>query len=154
MTRINIIPIEKLSDELLLNALGEETRILQGVVSRLEKNKSFNDIPNNFKLGAGHVKFFYNKCEYIFERYLLMRAEYMLRYGKPYSFDHLYLNERRKDFIKERAPNLYNDFKPSKMEERLVLDRIYERSQGYTKTHHYKGKEIKDWKGFLYGTSF
>ena len=151
MTRINIIPIPKLSDQLLLNALGEETRILEKVVARIEKKKSFSDIPPSFRLGIGHVRFFYNKCEYIFERYLLMRAEYMLRYGKPYSIDHLYLNQNRVDLICNLTPNLYQNYKPLKNDVRLVLDRIYERSKGYKKVHTYKGKEIKDWKEYLYG---
>ncbi len=66
MTRINLIPVEELSDQHLLAEYRELPRIVNAVINCKAKN---NDIPRNYRLGQGHVRFFYNKIIFLFNRY-------------------------------------------------------------------------------------
>lgn len=67
MTRINIgIPPAYLSDKHLI----AEHRELVRIPNNIAKGRcNLNDIPKRFKLGEGHVRFFYNKLEYLRLRY-------------------------------------------------------------------------------------
>lgn len=49
MTRINVVPVEELSDAWLIAEYRELPRVLNG-------NFSIKDAPNRYKLGTGHVK--------------------------------------------------------------------------------------------------
>lgn len=61
MTRINVIPVQSLCDQHLLAEYREITRIDK--TARLPKPKE--RFPTEYILGAGHVKFFYNKGLYL-----------------------------------------------------------------------------------------
>ena len=151
MTRVNAnIPMHKLSDQLLLNELGEITRILYNVEQRINKEQDFNNIPESFTLGKGHMTFFYDKCKFIFARYLKLRGHYFNRNGKDYSEEHLIETLSRCEFIKVLKPELYNDWVATSQDNKIVLDRIYERSKGYKKQHTYYGKPINNWHRFLF----
>jgi deoxyribonuclease (pyrimidine dimer) len=67
MTRINAgIPPAKLTDKHLIAEHREITRIPRAVA----KGKySMSGVPDQFTLGTGHVKFFYNKLQYLLDRY-------------------------------------------------------------------------------------
>lgn len=148
MTRIN--PITRFSDQLLINALGEEPRILNSVLQRIEKGILFDDIPEHFTLGTGHNKFFFNKCKWIYSHYIDLRAEYYNRFGKDYSKDHLQEVTERYDKIFDSKPFLCNMWYPTSKDENIVLNRILERSKHYKRPHTYYGEEIKDWNKFLF----
>lgn len=77
MTRINVaIYPQELPDKLLLAELREIKRI----PNQVSKGKyNLNDIPDKFKLGSGHVKFFYNKLLYLKNRYLSLYNEAISR---------------------------------------------------------------------------
>ena len=49
MTRINIVPVEELSDQWLIAEYRELPRALKG-------NISINDAPSNYTFGKGHMK--------------------------------------------------------------------------------------------------
>lgn len=67
MTRINaFIPVEELSDKHLIAEHREIKRIPNMVGSGKAK---LENIPEQFTLGKGHVKFFYNKLKYLYLRY-------------------------------------------------------------------------------------
>ena len=64
MTRINTaISVKSLTDEHLLAEHREIKRLANTKITNL------NDIPSEFCLGKGHVKFFMNKFKYTFNRY-------------------------------------------------------------------------------------
>lgn len=64
MTRINIIPVKFLTDQHLLAEYREITR-----VSKLARTPKQNEtFPTEYRLGTGHVKFFYNKGAYLQRR--------------------------------------------------------------------------------------
>lgn len=150
MTRINLaIKPNQLSDQLLLNALGEEPRILTSVIARIDSNKSFDDIPSNFRMGTGHMKFFFDKCKLIFDRYCAMRDEYSKRFNKAYSEHHYNDVMEKYSYIENVHPELCNDYVASLSDRKLVYDRIMERSNGYKKAHTYYGDAISDWEEIL-----
>lgn len=76
MTRINLVPVEELSDQHLLAEYRELPRIVHAVIS---KKVLIKDIPDSYRLGTGHVKFFYNKIIFLSERYQLIFAELRFR---------------------------------------------------------------------------
>ena len=82
MTRINIgIPPANLTDQHLLAELRELPRIPNKVKKYLKENRLdlLQNIPEQFTLGTGHVRFFYNKLMYIYNRYPNLHHEYIKR---------------------------------------------------------------------------
>lgn len=71
MTRINLVVPKELTDQ----HLKAEIRELPRIFSLVLKSKNTSNIPANYKLGTGHVKFFYNKIKWLYERYLSLLAE-------------------------------------------------------------------------------
>lgn len=66
MTRINVVPPKELCDQHLLAEHRELTRIPNCIA---KGRYSLDGIPSEYKLGTGHVKFFYNKLAYLKRRY-------------------------------------------------------------------------------------
>lgn len=72
MTRINIIPVKKISNKQLMAEYHESIRVFSYV---LKSKKIPEDIPSHYCLGKGHVKFFFNKIPYILKRYKEINKE-------------------------------------------------------------------------------
>ena len=67
MTRINIIPVEDLTDQHLMAEYREIFMIGPALQKSLQSESwNSNKIPNKFTLGKGHVMFFYDKGKYLF----------------------------------------------------------------------------------------
>lgn len=67
MTRINLVPVQELCNQHLLAEHREIKRIPNAILSGkavLDGNYGYN-----YKLGKGHVKFFYNKLTWLYARY-------------------------------------------------------------------------------------
>lgn len=80
MTRVNVLPIASLEPKILSGEFHEITRVF-GLVRKsviAGRDVSDIDIKPEYLLGRGHVKFFYNKLEYVARRYLSLAFE--LRY--------------------------------------------------------------------------
>lgn len=72
MTRINVVPVEELCDQHLLAEHRELTRIPNAVA----KGKfHLKGQPTDYKLGEGHVRFFFNKLTFLKKRYDLLNQE-------------------------------------------------------------------------------
>ena len=71
MTRINVVPPAELTDQHLLAEIRELPRIFTLARKRLEKHGKLDlgDIPNEYCLGAGHVKFFFLHLGWLHGRY-------------------------------------------------------------------------------------
>lgn len=112
MTRINcgIEPYE-LPDKLLLAEHREITRIPNTVNSGRAK---LVDIPTEFTLGMGHVKFFYNKLGYLKQRYLGLYEEC----GKRG------FNVTNKETAFDCPPELMGNYLPRKKDRQLIIERI------------------------------
>jgi deoxyribonuclease (pyrimidine dimer) len=71
MTRINVVNPSELSRQHLVAEYREITRLpgnLNAWINRKSKPPSFDEIPSEYKLGTGHVKFFFNKFKYLEKR--------------------------------------------------------------------------------------
>lgn len=72
MARINLVPPAELCDQHLLAEHRELTRIPNAVA----KGKfHLKGQPTEYKLGEGHVRFFFNKMAFLKKRYDLLHAE-------------------------------------------------------------------------------
>jgi deoxyribonuclease (pyrimidine dimer) len=130
MVRINIINPKFLADQHLI-AEYNEILMLFGYV-RKHPHTHFNQIPENYKLGQGHILFFKNKLKYLGDRFELIKKE-MKRRGflgkKEINFEGIDKNllknwdpfDSDKEIIKKRLidkinlkPNYYRYYKEHK----------------------------------------
>ncbi len=121
MTRINCIPVKELTDKHLLAEYRELPRVF-----RLAR--AAPDAPKHYVLGAGHVKFFYNKLGYLFVRQNQLHAEMLQRGFKP--------NYTPQQLYHEWYPakrQLWNFWLPTKAAQKLNRQRIKKRLKGKSK---------------------
>lgn len=135
MTRINIIPPKELSDLHLRAELREMPRIKTYIKRSLIKHKNnlyqlLLDVPKNYTLGTGHVKFFYNKLEYLWNRYIQLQIEHIHRFGKQYGSDGLVLP------ITDLPKELFKQWHPNPDDQYINRKRIYDRII-HSKDFHY-----------------
>lgn len=71
MTRINVVPVDELTDKHLVAEYRELPRIFALVKNRQDKGETSATLnnPNAYTLGKGHVLFFYDKLYYLIDRY-------------------------------------------------------------------------------------
>lgn len=79
MTRINLIPVEELTDQHLLAEHREIKRIPNIILSW---RFSLDNQPKEFTLWTGHVKFFYDKMLWLTKRYNELHLECVKRWFK------------------------------------------------------------------------
>jgi hypothetical protein len=116
MTRINVgIPPAKLTRQHLIAEHRELVRIPNAIKSGRAVVKG---IPEQFKLGSGHVKFFYNKLKYLHKRYDALYKECIRRGYKMTYFG---------DSFKELPQILYNDYIPTQKDIEIITERINSR---------------------------
>lgn len=115
MTRINLVPPQELCDQHLLAEHRELTRIPNAVA----KGKfSLKGQPIDYKLGEGHVRFFFNKLGFLKKRYDLLHAECKAR---GFNVQYFWQNELPTD------PNLWLDYEPTEQALKANRERIAER---------------------------
>ena len=92
MTRINLIPPSELTRQHLIAEYKELPRTFNLVRARIARGHSPADcrIPDAYRLGTGHVTFFYDKLGFLSDRYLQLVAEmksrgYEVNYPEPNS---------------------------------------------------------------------
>ena len=126
MTRINIVSPYQLTNSHLMAEYRELPRIFTAVKKLQEKNKSPCEIDINDKyiLGAGHCKFFYNKLEWLCNRYSCIFDELMKRgFNLDTELYHSIMNDAKKiDTI------WFNNYNPSPEDIYLNMARICKRS--------------------------
>lgn len=138
MTRINTIDPRDLTDEWLL----AEWRELPRVVNELEKHpKRFNikDIPEQFKLDTGHVKFFRNKLLYLAKRHREIKRELKrrgIKHDKKIRVELHYLAP----YIKMLA---CNDWKASPRDHDILIERLQERFDLRKRAYHMTIDSVK-----------
>lgn len=85
MTRINVVPPSELSTKHLVAEYRELPRIF-GLVEKAVLRGERPDDPRNpteYRLGTGHVRFFYNKLWFLIDRYHELVAEMYRRGFNP-----------------------------------------------------------------------
>ncbi len=70
MTRINVVPVETLTDKHLMAEYREMTRPFNKVIARIEKGTTGSiKIPPRYCLNTGHETFFFDKLKWLWIRY-------------------------------------------------------------------------------------
>ncbi len=122
MTRINVIPVQLLSDQ----HLGAEYRELPRVFGAVRK-KVMNGlspealvIPKAYCLGVGHVTFFYDKLGFLKQRYRELCQECLVR-GRQVNYGDV-------EMLAEGVPDCwFGSWTPSAKDIAINLERIADR---------------------------
>ena len=116
MTRVNAgVPAYRLTRQHLIAEHREIVRIPNAVRSG---RANLTGIPTEFRLGAGHVKFFYDKLKYVHDRYVELYDECVKRGYRMTWFG---------DSFVGLPSDLYNDYSPTPEGTSIVERRIAER---------------------------
>ena len=116
MTRINVgIPPEELTSKHLI----AEHREIKRIPNCINKGKyNMDNIPIIFKLGTGHVKFFYNKLLYLKNRYLELYNECKNRGFNVQNYINAWDNVPQE---------LMNNYQPTDVDREIIRKRINEK---------------------------
>ena len=117
MTRINVgVPPAELVNQHLI----AEHREIKRIPNCIAKGKyNMEGIPEKFKLGTGHVKFFYNKLLYLRNRYVSLYNECIKRGFNVQNYIDAWDNIPQE---------LMNDYKATYKDRLIIQERIYERT--------------------------
>jgi len=119
MTRINcgISPRDLTTKHLIA-----EHREIKRIPNVIRSGRySMKGAPNKFTLGTGHVKFFYDKLEYLRNRYLSLYEECIKRGFKVTNYVNAW----------DGLPGyLFNDYLPTTEDAKIVQERIEEKLKG------------------------
>lgn len=116
MTRINAnIPVQELTREHLLSEHREMIRVPNAITKGRAR---INNIPSTFRLGKGHVKFFYDKHEFLLRRYKQVYTECKNRGYNVQNYESCW------DGVPK---HLFNDYAFTEAENNIVRERINER---------------------------
>ena len=121
MTRINLIPVNELNTKHLVAEYREITRLPKNLMKSLSRKVPFSmdEIPSQYTLGKGHVKFFYDKMLFLEKRFELLVNEMISRGYNPTYLD--------SSIFKPIDLKWYNDYSPNELEIELNRSRINER---------------------------
>ena len=77
MTRINLIPVEELTDQHLMAEYRELPMIAKALEKTLKSRSRYQEtkVSSTYVLGTGHIYFFYNKRDYLVNRYINLVRE-------------------------------------------------------------------------------
>ena len=78
MTRINVVPVEELCNQMLFAEHRELTRI-PNMLNSGKLQTQYRDAPLEYTLGSGHVKYFVDKLGYLKKRYDALHQELLQR---------------------------------------------------------------------------
>jgi len=120
MTRINCIPVEELTDKHLRAEFYELPRVFTAI-ERQEGKPS--DLPTTYRMGTGHVRFFYDKALWLAGR-LNDIADEMMRRGWNVDDDKLNAVFKR---IEELPSWSMNDWQPDEEAQAINRARIIAR---------------------------
>lgn len=127
MTRINVVPVECLTDKHLMAEYRELPRIFTAVLKAQEQGKTpaDYDIPESYCLGKGHVTFFYDKIWWLYHRYTALYQRLIM--------DGVSVNKDMYYSIRENAFNninteWWNDWSPTPEDMYLNMARLAKRS--------------------------
>lgn len=125
MTRLNLIPVEELTDQHLFAEFREIKMVpmsLRRSIAAWGLQGVLRIIPQEFTLNKGHVSFFYDKGKYLERRYGQLKAE--LR-NRSYKFNEQSPLDPEGVFVGRLC--LFNDYTPTPAAMTLVRERIAQR---------------------------
>ena len=136
MTRINTVPPRALTDQHLLGEYNEIRRPINLAIKRYNKQKEeiHRGIPSTYQLRAGHVIFFYNKLQYIKDRFEAIKREMKLRGWSANGIIDA-------DIPEELLGNWNPDQRSNNILKERLIERIEQDPKGLAKWRYY-GKSI------------
>lgn len=125
MTRINLVNPSELADQHLF-AEWREIKMVPAALKRSLRTKTrqqvLKSIPKEFTLNKGHVLFFYDKMQYLSERYSLLSEELRLRgYRKELEWNTF------ADYCEGIPQEFFTDYTPASSALVIIRDRIRDR---------------------------
>jgi len=138
MTRINTCIPKALTDQHLVGEYNEIRRPVNLALKRYKKHgqKAFENLTPEYKLGGGHVLFFYDKLQYLHKRFESICNEMRIRgFNVNTGFDN---RDKIPDF-------LYNDWECTNEANLILKNRLREKIENpFSKkiTWRYYGKPI------------
>ena len=132
MTRINTVPPKALTDQHLLGEYNEIRRPINLAIKRYSKegNRIHQNIPNTYQLRAGHVTFFYNKLQYIKDRFEAIKREMKARGWSANGIIDA-------DIPDELLGNWQPDLNSNKILKERLVERILNDPKGLAKWRYY-----------------
>lgn len=131
MVRINLIAPNRLADQHLV-AEYNEILMLLGYVRKNPRAK-LEEIPQNYKLGKGHILFFKNKLIYLKKRHEKIKKEMIKRGFRPIKEVNL------GEFDKQ----LRKDWKPTPKDREVIKQRLIEKINKKPDFYKYYGNVKK-----------
>jgi len=126
MVRINLISPRRLSDQHLV---AEYDEILM-LVAYIKKYPLLDDIPKNYCLGKGHMKFFKDKILYLKKRHDILKKEMRLRNFKT----------NKTILLSSFSKSNKNDWIPQTKDFNIILFRIKEKLKLKPNFYRYYGE--------------
>lgn len=119
MTRINCVPVEELHDKHLVAEYRELPRIFGLAKAAFERGEKPGELsPPFYTLGKGHVRFFYDKLDWLFHRQQALIREMERRGFSPTFKDPSILTTPLLAIVGE---DWFNDWEPT--EEAMTINR-------------------------------
>src|SRR5574343_406669 len=120
MTRINAdLKFNEISDNHLAAEYGELPMVFAALRRSLKtksKNEILRNIPTQFTLNTGHVRFFYDKLGFLLNRYERIKTELIKRNYK--------LDENRNFVYDDLPKECFNDWKATEKDNDIIRERI------------------------------
>lgn len=127
MTRINLVDPKVLTNQHLMAEYRELPRIFTAV-KKLQDDGKFPcdvEIPESYVLGAGHMKFFYNKLHWLYLRYVDLYHELI---NRNFSLD-INIYESVCKGVIPIYPSWWKDYSPTPEDIYLNMARLAKRSK-------------------------
>jgi deoxyribonuclease (pyrimidine dimer) len=128
MTRINVVEVKELCNKHLMAEYREMPRLVKNLNTSLNrKGKPFckSEISPEYILGPGHVKFFFDKFEYLHKRHIKITEELLDRgYNLSNTDSSIFATVDKK---------WYNDYIPTNKAIKLNKQRIKQRMPKFPK---------------------
>ena len=134
MTRVNTVEPSELYDQHLAAEAVEILMICSNLQRTLRSRTGFQPkkVPPTYRMGAGHVYFFYNKGRYLFQRFQQLQEEMTNRgMATDASFP-----------VKDWPESLFNDWVPDDAAIAVSRERIAERVNAKPGWYRYYGELI------------
>ncbi len=127
MTRINVVPVEELSDKHLSGEFHEITRVF--TLAR-KRGAAHPKAPSQYVLGKGHVLFFYDKLSWVSRRYQSLAQELRSRAARRGSSSSVNgdLVARVISEARDEVPHLFGEYHPTPESLSINRQRLRERS--------------------------
>lgn len=130
MTRVNLVPVNTLSDQHLMAEWREIPRIASSVQNRLQRGP-FTQQLDEFVLGEGHMIFFYDKMAFLSTRYKKLAEELKRRKYQITEYQH--------DPFLDTPEEYHGKWRPKPSEVNISKQRLVEKLERRRLWYRYYG---------------